>query len=219
MASFIVGLSMVAGATAQTSSTSIQFNKTMRPALSVELMNNTADAEATILERLHSAGYNPETTGSLFWKNNKKDGFYIFNNVSLASVGNKKIDMYFKIVSKNKEEINNSIVYLLLTTGNENFVSPESDPALWAGAESFLQGFPASTTAYSLEQDIKKQETLVTDSRKKIASLLKDGQGIEDKIKLLQADLIKNQSDQAEQQINADLQLKSLNTLKLKRKA
>ncbi len=219
MASFIVGLSMVAGATAQTSSTTVQYNNVMRSALSIELANNIADVEGTILQNLHSAGYDPETTGSLFWKNNKKEGFYIFNNVSLSLPGNRKIDMYFKIVPKNKLEINNSMVYLLLTTGNENFISPESDPELWAGAEIFLQGLSASTTAFSLEQDISKQETLVRDSRKTMASLEKDGQSLEDRIKLLQADLMRNQNDQANQEMNAEVLLKSLNNLKQKRKA
>ncbi|MET0465755.1 MAG: hypothetical protein ABW007_21515, partial [Chitinophagaceae bacterium] len=160
----------------------------------------------------------PETTGSLFWKNNKKDGFYIFNNVSLPSLGSQKVDMYFKVVPKNKEEINNSTVYLLMTTGNENFISPQNDPTLWASAETFLQGFPASTTAYSLEQDIKKQEDQVSDSRKKIASLQSDGRGIEDKIKSLQADLVKNKNEQADQQMTFELQQKSLEMLKTKRK-
>ncbi len=218
MASIIAGLSIIAGTAAQTSSTTIQYNKVMRPALSVELPNSSDDAEATILQKLKSVGYNPETTGSLFWKNNRKDGFYVFNNVALPSVANQKLDMYFKVVPKNKQEINNSTVYLLLTTGNENFISPENDPLLWADAETFLQGFSASTTAYSLEQNIKRQENIVGDSRKKMNSLQNDGQGIENKIKSLQSDLMKNKNDQADQQMTVELQEKSLEMLRLKRK-
>ncbi|HYJ65727.1 MAG TPA: hypothetical protein VEV62_18425, partial [Parafilimonas sp.] len=125
-------------ARAQSSSTTIQFNNKMQPALVLELANTTDDAEGTILQKLKETGYNPETQGHLFWKKNKTDGFYVFNNVVLPSLSNQKLDMYFKVVQKNNEEKNNSTVYLLVSTGNENFASPKGDTVLWNSSVAFI---------------------------------------------------------------------------------
>jgi len=127
----IVLVTSMIAARAQSSFTTIQFNNKMQPALVLELANNATDAEGTILQKLKQTGYNPETEGHLFWKKNKIDGFYVFNNVVLPSLSNQKLDMYFKVVQKNNEEKNNSTVYLLISTGNENFASPNGDTTLW----------------------------------------------------------------------------------------
>ena len=105
-------------ARAQSSYTTIQYNKNMQPALVLELPNTTNDVEGTILEKLKQIGYNPETQGHMFWKKNTIDGFYVFNNVVLPSLGTQKLDMYFKVVQKNNQEKNNSTLYLLVSTGN-----------------------------------------------------------------------------------------------------
>ena len=115
----IVLVTGIIAARAQSSSTTIQYNTTMQPALVLELPNTTKDVEGTILEKLKQTGYNPETQGHLFWKENKIDGFYVFNNVVLPSLSDQKLDMYFKVVQKNKEEKDNSTLYLLVSTGTK----------------------------------------------------------------------------------------------------
>src|SRR6187431_176261 len=141
-------------AQAQSSHTTIMYNKKMQPALVLELPNSASDAEGTILQKLKETGYNPETQGHLFWKKNKTDGFYVFNNVILPSLSTMKLDMYFKVVQKNNEEKNNSTLYLLLSKGNENFISPETDQSTWDSSVLFLNSFAGKTTAFSLEQNI-----------------------------------------------------------------
>ena len=107
----ILATSMVA-AQAQSSNTTIQYKNNMQPALVLELPNTTNDVEGTILEKLKQIGYNPETKGHLFWKKNKTDGFYVFNNVKLPSLSTQTLDMYFKVVQKNKEEKNKQNIVL-----------------------------------------------------------------------------------------------------------
>ena len=184
----ILAASMVT-AGAQSSYTTIQFNKNMQPALVLELPNTTNDVEGTILEKLKQIGYNPETQGHMFWKKNTIDGFYVFNNVVLPSLGTQKLDMYFKVVQKNNEEKNNSTLYLLVSTGNENFASPEVDTTLWNSSKSFLNSFIEKTTAYNLEQTIIAQEKIVKTSQKKLATLQKDEKDLAEKIKNLQQDI------------------------------
>jgi len=207
----IVLATSIITARAQSSSTTIQYNEKMQPALVLELPNTTDEAEGTIIQKLKETGYNAETQGHLFWKKNKIDGFYVFNNVVLPSVSNQKLDMYFKVVQKNQEEKNNSTVYLLVSSGNENFVSPDGDTTLWNSSKMFLNSFVDKTTAYSLEQHIKDQENKVKESQDKLGNLQKNEKDLADKI-------ARNQEDQKNQQLDIENQNKLLADLKLKRK-
>jgi hypothetical protein len=208
----------IATARAQSSYTTIQYNKTMQPALVLELPYTTSDVEGTILEKLKQIGYNPETQGHLFWKKNKTDGFYLFDNVILPSLSTQKLDMYFKVVKKNNEEKNNSTLYLLVSSGNENFASPEVDSTLWNSSKMFLNSFVEKTVAYNLEQTITAQENAVKTSQKKLANLQKDEKDLEEKIKRYQNDLGNNQTNQKDQQQDIENQQKLLESLILKRK-
>ena len=214
----IVLATSIITARAQSSYTTIQYNKNMQPALVLELPNTTNDVEGTILEKLKQIGYNPETQGHLFWKKNKIDGFYVFNNVVLPSLGTEKLDMYFKVVQKNKEEKDNTTLYLLVSRGNENFASPEVDTTLWNSSKMFLNSFIEKTTAYNLEQNIKAQENAVKDSQKKLATLQKDEKDLEEKIKKYQEDLANNRNSQKDQQQDIENQQKLLESLIVKRK-
>jgi hypothetical protein len=207
----IVLVTGIIAARAQSSSTTIQFNDKMRAALVLELPNSATDAEGTILQKLKETGYNHETQGHLFWKKNKIDGFYVFNNVVLPSLSNQKLDMYFKVVQKNKEEKNSSTLYLLVSSGNENFASPDGDTTLWNSTKMFLNSFVEKTTAYSLEQNIKHQENTVKEFRNKLTELQDQEKDLAEKIR-------QNQEDQKNQQLNLEGHNKILEDLKLKRK-
>lgn len=214
----IVLVTGIIAARAQSSFTTIQYNDKMQPALVLELPNTTEDAEGTILEKLKQTGYNPETQGRLFWKKNKTDGFYVFNNVMLPSLSDRKLDMYFKVVQKNNQEKNSSTLYLMVSSGNENFASPDGDTTLWNSSKMFLNSFVEKTTAYSLEQDIKTQENAVKDAQDKLSTLQKDEKDLANKIKKYQDELANNQSSQKDRQQDIENQSKLLEDLKLKRK-
>ena len=205
----VLGTGIIA-ARAQSSYTTIQYNDKMRPALMLELPNNPTDAEGTILQKLKEAGYNHETQGHLFWKKNKIDGFYVFNNVLLPSLSNQEMDMYLKVVQKNKEE-NSSILYLLVSSGNGNFASPEGDTTLWNSSKMFLNSFVEKTRAYTLEQNIKHQENTVKEFQNKLTELQSEAKDLAEKIR-------QNQEDQKNQQLNIENHNKLLEDLKLKRK-
>lgn len=217
----IILFAVLAGLTgySQSEATSIEFNKTMKPTLRLELASSQSDVEATILEKLKQAGYKPETTGAFFWKNNQIDGFYVFKNILLPKVSAKALDMYFKVSPKNAEEKNNSTLYMLVSTGNENFASPQRDTTLWGSSTRFLNGFVSNTIAYSLEQSIGKQEEMLTAAQKKLNSLQSDEKDLNEKLRKTQEELQANQRSQADQQVELDQQKKSLETLKAQRKA
>lgn len=213
----VLVISMIT-ARAQSSYTTIQYKNTMQPALVLELPNTAQDVEGTILKKLKQIGYNPETQGALFWKKNKIDGFYVFNSVVLPSLSAQKLDMYFKVVKKNNEEKNNTTLYLLVSSGNENFASPDNDAVLWDNSRMFLNSFIEKTTAYNLEQTITAQESTLKTSQKKLSTLKKDEADLADKIKKYQNDLANNQNNQKDQQLDIENQQKLLESMILKRR-
>jgi len=198
-------------ARAQSSFTTIQYNNKMQPALVLELSNSTGDAEGTILQKLKETGYNPETQGHLFWKKNKIDGFYVFSNVVLPYLSNQKLDMYFKVVQKNNEEKSNSTVYLLVSTGNENFASPQGDTTLWNSSQNFFNSFVEKTTAFNLEEQVTAQENTVKDAQNKLIKLEQVEKDLADKV-------TENLEDQKNAKLNIESQNKILEDLRLKRK-
>jgi len=214
----IVLASSIIMARAQSSVTTIEYNKTMQPALVLELPNTTNDVEGTILEKLKQIGYNPETQGHLFWKKNTIDGFYVFSNVALPSLSAQKLDMYFKVIEKNKEEKDNTTLYMLVSKGNGNFASPQMDTVLWNHSQVFLNSFVEKTTAYNLEENIKAQENTVNDSQKKLITLQGDEKDLAEKIKKYQSDLSSNLTNQKDQQQDIENQRKKLESLILMRK-
>lgn len=202
----------IISARAQSSNTTIQFNQLAQPALVLELSNTTDEAKATIIEKLKDTGYDVETKGHLFWKTNTTEGFYVFEKVALSSLSSQKLDLYFKVVQKNNEEKDKSTVYLLVSTGNQNFVSPGGDTTLWNSSKMFLNSFIEKTTAYSLEQNISVQEKTVKDAQNKLVSLQKDEKELTEKIR-------KNQEEQQNQQATIENKNKILDDLKSKRKS
>ena len=200
----------------QATYTTITINKKIQPGLMLELPNNTDVAEGTILQKLKETGYSPETKGKLFWKKNKLDGFYVFNGIQLAALNNQKLDMYFKVEPKSKTQKDQSTIYLLVSKGYDNFISPETDTATFVATTDFLNGFIAETASYRLNLDIEEQEKVVKTAEKKLTGLQDDDKALVNKIEGLQADLRNNKNDQAMQEKEIAAQKIKLEELKAK---
>jgi len=203
-------------ASSQATFTTITIDKKIQPGLVLHLPNNTDVAEVTILQKLKETGYSPETKGKLFWKKNKLDGFYVFNGIALPDLNNQKLDMYFKVERESKSQKDQSIIYLLVSKGYDNFISPEIDSATFLAATDFLNGFIATTADYRLNLDIEEQVKVVEKAEKKLADLQDDGKTLEKKIEDLQADLRNNKNDQQMQEKEIANQKNKLEELKAK---
>ncbi len=200
-------------ALSQATFTTVTINKNIQPGLVLHLPNNTGVAEGTILQKLKETGYSPETKGKLFWKKNKRDGFYVFNGITLPALNNQKLDMYFKVERESSTQKDQSIIYLLVSKGYDNFISPEVDSVTFLAATDFLNGFVSTTASYRLNLDIEEQERVMKNAEKKLADLQDDEKSIVKKIEELQADLRNKKSDQAMQEkeiANQKLKLEEL---------
>jgi hypothetical protein len=206
----------ILSASAQATFTTITINKNIQPGLVIHLANNANVAKGTILQKLKETGYYPQTKGKLFWEKNKFDGFYVFTGVILPALNNLKLDMYFKIQPESRSQTDRSIVYLLVSKGYDNFISPELDSTIFLAAINFLNGFVVTTASYRLNLDIEEQEKIVKSAESKLTDLQDDEKSLAKKIDELQADLRNKRDDQVMQQKEITSQKIILEALKAK---
>lgn len=213
MNKIITALLLLVGGNAATQSvnSTVSFNKVERPALMLTVPYKESVAEGSIVENLKKTGYDAETKGKLFWKQNKVNGFYIFKNVNLNS---NLVDLYFKVDQKSRK-LDRTNMYLLVSKGEENFIGRD-DTAIYNSAKRFLDGFVSETAAYKHQLDVKAQEETVKDSEKKLVKLKESQTDMEKKIEQLQNDLKKNKEQQVNQEKLIELEKKKLEEMKAK---
>lgn len=185
----------------------------MQPGLVLELPHTVEMAEGTLLQKLKETGYAPETSGAMFWKKNKQDGFYVFNGVTLPALNNQKLDLYFKIDQKSRSNKGNSVMHMLVSKGYDNYVSPDSDSTTFIAATEFLNSFVAGNVSYSLQKDIEAQEKVIANAEKKLANIEDDEKALRKKLEQIQADIASKKSDydlQTKEIANQKLVLESL---------
>lgn len=197
----------------QSTITSVSYNKTNQTGLMLELPYDEEVSQGFIVTNLKKIGYEPETKGSLFWKNNKVNGFYTFKDVNLEGTG-KPVDLYFKVERKSRKQKDQSVIYLLVSKGNEDFISLGSDEDTYNAAKRFLNGFVEQSAVYKLDLDIKNQEDAVKGAEKRMSKLKDEEKNLSKKIEDLQNDLKKNREDQEAQQKTIETEQKKLVDLK-----
>jgi hypothetical protein len=199
---------------AQTVSTAIRYDKTNKQGLMLYLPYSQEVAEGTILTKLKEIGFEPESKGSLFWKQDKVNGFYVFKGVVLKGDNPEVVDLYFKVDRRGSKRDNQSVMYMLTSKGAENFITDLSDPATYAAAQNFLNGFTTETASYKHTLDIKAQEETVKKAEKKLLDLQEDERELNQKITRLQEELRKNKETQVTQQATIEAERKKLDEVK-----
>ncbi|HVF95880.1 MAG TPA: hypothetical protein VM871_01080 [Flavisolibacter sp.] len=210
-------LSLCVMASAQSVTTNVKYNKMDKPALMLYLPYNQEVAEGTILAKLKEIGFEPESKGSLFWKQNKVDGYYVYKGVVLKGEKNELVDLYFKVDRRGNKRDNQSVIYMMTSKGAENFVTDASEPQVFTAAQSFLNGFVSETATYKHTLDVQAQEETVKKAEKKLTELMSEESDLTRKIAKLQEDLAKNKQNQTTQQLTIEGERKKLSDLKLTR--
>ena len=202
-------------ASAQSVSTSVKFDKTDKPALMLYLPYSQEVAEGTILTKLKEIGFEPESKGSLFWKQNKVNGFYVFKGVTLKGEKTELVDLYFKVDRRGSKKDNQSVMYMMTSKGGDNFISDMSDASVFSASQRFLNGFVSETASYKHTLDIKTQEETVKKAEKKLVDLMGDEKDMANKIAKLQEEMKKNKEAQINQQALIEAEKKKLADMKL----
>ena len=141
----------------QSSVASVSYNKIKKPALVLQMPYDESISESFIVNNLKKTGYNPETQGALFWKQNQVNGFYVFKDVRFEGLSY-PLDLYFKVERFGKKSKDESLIYLLVSKGNEEFVSSTSDEETFYAAKTFLNGFVESSAVFKSDKDITDKE-------------------------------------------------------------
>lgn len=212
----VILASCVITAAAQSSFTTITYKEKLQSALTIQLPNTIEVAQNTILHKLKETGYDPQTKGMFFWKTNHPNDFYVFDNVQLPELNNQKLDLYFKVAKATSGDKEQSTVYLMVSKGYDNFVSPQTDTATFYAAQKFLDGFVAGSDTFKYNSDIETQQAMVAGAERKLSDLQKKEKDLSGKIAQLQSDLVNNQNDQKNQQTEIESQKARLELLKIK---
>src|SRR5690606_24837821 len=98
----------------------------------------------------------------------------------------------FKTTRKSKKEKDISIVTLMISKGNENFVSEAADGSLIRNAKNFLENLVPHVQAHDLNLQIAEQETVVKKANKKMEALTEEGQDLSKKQKKIEDQIAEN---------------------------
>src|SRR6478735_1601571 len=123
----VIALLLVLGVVrAQSYTAPVVFNKTEHQGLVLQLPYGESVSEDFIVQNLRKTGFEPETKGKLFWKQNKINDFYVFKGVTLNGAP-VPVDLYFKVDRRSKKAKDQSTISMLVSQGDENFVGPGGD--------------------------------------------------------------------------------------------
>lgn len=203
-------------AMAQASVTTASYDKSSQPALKLELPYNEEVCENFILANLKKTGYDVETKGKFFWKQNKMNGYYIFKDVRLENLSH-GVDLYFKVDQRGRKSNEESVIYILIGRGENYFIS-SSDDKVYDAAKKFMNGFVDEAAVFKLNLDITNQEETVKNAERKLDKLKDNEKDITKKIEDLQKDLKKNQEEQKDQDKTIGIEKKKLEDLKSQKK-
>lgn len=207
-------LILVLQTSAQSVSTSVRFDKGNKQGLMLYLPYSQEVAEGTILTKLKEIGFEPQSSGSLFWKQNKVNGFYAFKGVVLKGDNPQVVDLYFKVDRRGSKKDNQSVMYMLTSKGAENFITDATDAATYAAAQKFLNGFTNETASYKHTLDIQTQGETVKKAEKKLADLQEEERDLNNKLAKLQEELRKNKESQTSQQSTIEAERRKLDELR-----
>lgn len=213
---FVLLVAGVSTAVSQSTFTTTDFKGKTEPALLIQLPNTIEVAEGTILQKLKETGYEPQTKGAFFWKNNKINDFYVFKNVQLPELNNLKLDLYFKVDPALSGSKDQSSIAMMVSKGYDNFVSPEADSLTFSAAQKFLDGFVGETTQFKTNMDIETLEKSLAGVESKLAGLQKKENEINKKIAELEAELVNNKYEQGYRQNEINDQKTKLEVLRTK---
>jgi hypothetical protein len=183
-------------------------NRVEQPAVVAEFNYSPEVVEAVLMDDMKYRG---------FGKGSETKGFHKFEGILFPYLSGDKIDYYFKVSEKNKEK-GKSIVSVIISKGGGTFVSSAYDPAIMDSTKAYLNGFSEAFEQKKLDFDIDSQRDIIAKEEKKYQKLVGDGETMVTKLKNLEADIEKNNQEQAKQKAVLDKEKQLLETLKSQKK-
>ncbi len=143
----------------------IKYKDAQRPSVVHEFPFPEKTVAKAIDDKMEKSGY----------KGKESKGFVVYRGVSLSELGSQPLDMYFKIDGKRE----NTTVNLMLSKGNENFVTELDDASTINSAKTFMDSLASGIAAFDLEQQIANQENDLKKAEKKYQKLVNDADDLQ----------------------------------------
>ncbi len=200
---------VVALASAQTGTTTVEYLKVNRQGLVMELPFTEKTVRDAIDAKMQGMGY----------KGKDSKGFTIYKGVRMTEIGPDSYDLYFLADRKSKKEKESSYLTILVSKGFDNFVADSNDTKIFNNTKTYLDANMRDlVAAYDLSLQIASQEEAVKKADKKYNGLIDDGQSLEKKRREIEKNIEDNKKDQANQKSELDKQRQILETLRAKKK-
>ncbi len=211
----LILLFITVSAFAQVQMGKIELQKKDRQAIVLYSQYSQEIVEAAIVERMAKMGNKGKESRSLI--NLSKSNFHIFKGARIPGTHTDS-DLYFKTERRGRKDKDESVVYLVIGKGPDEFVTTESDPDLIEKGKEMMRDLVPFLDTYKLEVDIREQEEAVKKATGKLNNLMQDSSDLVKKIEGLQTKQTQNSSEQEKQRQDLEQQKQVLEALKARRK-
>jgi len=133
-----------------------------------------------------------EKTAALKGKK-EKGGFYAYLNQQFADFSSKNLDIY-TLVDANKKS-GQATISILVSTGNENFISATNDAATFDRVKQFLAAFSTYLREYDINKKISEQNAVLSGLEKERKKMDSDIDKFRKQIADLQAQNLKREKE------------------------
>ena len=195
------------GICGQSQTTTVEYKKINRDAVSRELPFPEKTVINAIEDTLEKMGYHGK----------ESKGFMVFKGVALSAFGTESYDLYISTDRKSKREKESSVVTMMVSKGEDNFITEAADPGTIKSIKNYLDNISPSIAHYDLEQQIAAQEDIVRKAERKSANLSEDADDLQKKKKKIEEQIADNIKDQAKQKDELTKESQLLEALKAKR--
>ena len=184
----ILGIALSMTVMAQTAQeTTVEFNKKHVQGVCVSFKDYSQDiVKGALTNRL-------EKDAALKVSNVK--GWRAYLSQQFMELGTKNFDIYTNVVTIGKKKDQQVVVYLLVSTGNENFVTSASEKDVIDNAKNFLNNFVAYVRTHDINVKIDNQNELIAKLKKEYESLTADKEKMQNQIKDLEKKIISKEDE------------------------
>lgn len=186
----------------------IEFKDAPRPALQHDFFYPDKIVTNAIDEKL----------GKLGFKGKENKGYTIYRGVKLDELGNQPYDLYFRVERKSRRDKGNAVVTMLVSRGDEIFVTNATDSPAINNAKRFLNNLLPDVAAYNLQQQVNDQQEAISKAEKKYKNLQDDADDLQKKKKRIEQQIEDNLKAQTDQDSEVQKQKQLLETIKARQK-
>lgn len=184
----VAGIMMACTVMAQTAQeTTVEFNKKNVQGVCITFSNFSQDVVRDALTN------RMEKDGGLKGSNVK--GWRAYLAQKFLELGDKNFDIYTNVVTMGKKKDIQVVVYMLVSTGNENFVTSANEREVIDNAKNFLNNFASYVRVHDINVKIANQNEVIAKLKKEHESLNGDKEKMQNQIKDLEKKIASKQDE------------------------